>query len=208
MQRLKIEDLYRIKEETLRGSVLDEKKKSTRITVHMGTCGISSGADKVYKSLQEEIRENERKDIVLTTSGCAGLCNREPLMTIEKIGQEAVRYAELTPERAVAIFKGHVLKGEINPEWVYARGWEQKKMDFEDLSSSHVQETTHIRDIPFFGKQELRVMRNRGLIQAEKIEEYIATDGYFAANKALCQSLKRSKYQASGVGEAQDSQQA
>ena len=43
----------------------------------------------------------------------------------------------------------------------------------------------HIRQLPFFGRQELRVMRNRGLIRAEKIDEAIARDGYFGAAKAL-----------------------
>ena len=187
MPRLKIEDLYRIKGETLRSSILKADEKSVRITVHMGTCGISSGADKVYQALQEEIQGHQRNDIILTTSGCAGLCNREPLMTIEKLGQEAVRYAELTPERARDIFKGHVLQDEVNPAWVYARGWEQKEMDYEGPASPAVQELGHIREIPFYGLQLPIVMKNRGLIRAENIDEYLAQDGYFAAAKALYQ---------------------
>lgn len=187
MQRLRIEDLYRIKGEILRASVLKTNESSVRITVHMGTCGISSGADKIYQTLQEEIQKYRRKDIILKTSGCAGLCNREPLMTIEKAGQEPVRYAELTSERTRAIFQGHVLKGEINPGWVYARGWEQKEMDFEGPSSTQIQETAHIRDIPFYGMQLPIVMKNRGLIRAENIDEYLGRDGYFAAAKALYQ---------------------
>ena len=46
----------------------------TRITVHMGTCGISSGADKVLKRLNEEIAATASKAIAITTSGCAGIC--------------------------------------------------------------------------------------------------------------------------------------
>ena len=123
----------------------------------------------------------------MTTSGCAGICNREPLVTIEKVGEEPVRYAEVDEEIARRIFREHVLGGKIHPELVFARGWEQKEMDFEGPSSPVAGETHHIREIPFFGMQEPVVMRNRGLIQAEKIEEYIARDGYFAAAKALYQ---------------------
>jgi len=187
MPQLKIEDLYRIKGEVLRSSVLEPGKASVRITVHMGTCGISSGADKLLKILNEELESSGRKDIVITTSGCAGICNREPLITIERVGEEPIKYAQVSEEKARQIFQGHVLGGEINPEWVFARGWEQAEMDFEGPSFPVTERTSHIREIPFFGMQNLRVMRNRGLIQAEKIDEYIGRDGYFGAAKALYQ---------------------
>jgi len=187
MPKLKVEDLYRIKGEVLRSSVLETGKNNVRITVHMGTCGISSGADKVFQALNEERDACGRKDIIVTTSGCAGICNREPLITIEKAGEEPVRYAEVDQEKMRQIFQGHVLKGEINPEWVYARGWEQKEMEFDGPPAPVMDHTSHIRQIPFFGMQEPVVMRNRGLIQAERIEEYIGRDGYFGAAKALFQ---------------------
>ena len=76
MPQMKIEDLYRIKGEALRSAVLEFGKNSVRITVHMGTCGISSGADKVLNILREELESSGRKDIFVTTSGCAGICNR------------------------------------------------------------------------------------------------------------------------------------
>ena len=83
MSPLSIEDLNRIKEEVLQSWQLDTRRQRVRITVHMGTCGISSGADKVLNVLQKEIEACKRNDIVITTSGCAGICNREPLVTIE-----------------------------------------------------------------------------------------------------------------------------
>jgi NADH-quinone oxidoreductase subunit F len=60
-------------------------------------------------------------------------------------------------------------------------------MEFEGPPSPKIAKTPHTRDIPFFGMQHPVVMKNRGLIQAERIEEYIARDGYFAAAKALYQ---------------------
>ena len=185
MPRLKIEDLYRIKGEILRSSLLKSGKTTARVTVHMGTCGISSGADTILAVLKEEVESSGRKDIVITTSGCAGICNREPLITVEIAGQEPIKYAEVSDHKACRIFQSHVLGGQVVSEWVFAWGWEQKENEADDTLSPPDEEVVSIRQLPFFKMQELRVMRNRGLIQAEKIEEYIARDGYFAAAKAL-----------------------
>ncbi|RPJ20468.1 MAG: NADH-quinone oxidoreductase subunit F, partial [Desulfobacteraceae bacterium] len=153
----------------------------------MGTCGISSGANDILQVLKEELKSSKRKDIFVTTSGCAGICNREPLITVERVGEEPVKYADVTKEKAREIFQKHVLKGEGLPQWVFSRGWEQKEMEFEGPPSPKIAKTPHTRDIPFFGMQNPVVMKNRGLIQAERIEEYIARDGYFAAAKVLYQ---------------------
>jgi len=187
MPKLKIEDLYKIKGEILRSLVLDSEKNCARITVHMGTCGISSGADKVLAALQDELASSGRHDILITTSGCAGICNREPLITIERVGEEPVKYAAVNEQNARQIFRDHVVEGRINPDWVFARGCEQKEEDFEGPPNTATQETPHIRELMFFGMQEPVVMKNRGLIQAERIDEYIGRDGYFAAAKALYQ---------------------
>jgi len=187
MSQLNIEDLNRIKAEVLQSWQLDTRRQKVRITVHMGTCGISSGADKVLNVLQEEIKACKGNGIAITTSGCAGICNREPLVTIEIAGQEPVKYCEVDGEKARRIFEQHVIDGQPVAEWVFARGWEQTEKDFEGPSSPITDVSRHVRDIPFFGLQKPWVMRNRGLIQADKIEEYIARDGYAAAAKALFQ---------------------
>jgi NADH:ubiquinone oxidoreductase subunit F (NADH-binding)/(2Fe-2S) ferredoxin len=187
MSQLNVEDLNRIKAEVLQSWQLDARRQKVRITVHMGTCGISSGADKVFNTLQEQIEACKGKGIAITTSGCAGICNREPLVTIEIAEQEPVKYGEVDVEKARRIFEQHVIGGEPVAEWVFARGWEQPEKDFAGSSSPIADVSRHVRDIPFFGLQKPWVMRNRGLIQADRIEEYIARDGYAAAAKALFQ---------------------
>ncbi|KAF0122053.1 MAG: NADH-quinone oxidoreductase subunit F [bacterium] len=187
MQRLKIEDLYKIKGAVLRLWTLDPAGYTCRITVHMGTCGISSGAENVLNVFKEELRLSGRTDIIITTSGCAGICNREPLITVESVGEESIKYADMDEEKARQIFQKHVLGGQVILEWAFSRGWEQKERAFEGRPSPETEAIPSIQQIPFFGLQELRVMRNRGLIQAERIEEYIAMDGYLAAARALYQ---------------------
>ena len=135
MPRLKIEDLYRIKGEILRSSLLKSGKTTVRVTVHMGTCGISSGADKILEILNKEVESSGRKDIEITTSGCAGICNREPLITVETAGQEPIKYAQVDAHKARQIFHAHVLASQVVSEWVFARGWEQKEKNVDDTVS-------------------------------------------------------------------------
>jgi NADH-quinone oxidoreductase subunit F/NADP-reducing hydrogenase subunit HndC len=187
MPRLSIDDLYRIKGEVLRETMLDGAAKKARVTVHMGTCGISSGAEKVLNAFRGAVSESGRADISITTSGCAGICNREPLVTVERFGEEAVKYADLNEKKAIEILNKHAIGGEIVSAWAIARGWEQEERAFEGRAAPGSESVRPIRSDPFFGRQALRVMRNRGLIQAESIDEYIGRDGYFGAAKALFQ---------------------
>ncbi len=187
MRRWNVEDLYRIKGQTVRGQILDSEGIQARLTVHMGTCGISSGADKVYSALQEELAASKRQDIVLATSGCAGICNREPLVTVEKAGQEAVKYADVDVDTALRIFREHVLEDRLPGDLALVRGWEQPERAFDGVVPETLTNVASIKELPFFNHQELRVMRNRGLISADSMEEYIGVDGYFGAAKALFQ---------------------
>ena len=189
--KIRVDDLYRIKGESLRSKALEQGRYLARVTVHMGTCGISSGADKVYQTIKEKIETSGREDCLLTTSGCAGICNREPLITIERLGEEAVKYADVTPERAERIFDEHLVGGKAISEWAIGRGWEQPEAAFDGVPASGTAEVPSIRDLPFFSRQHLVVMRNRGRINADNLDEYIAADGYMAAAKALFQMTPR-----------------
>ncbi len=83
MPRIRIEDLDRIREEIRKATVLREGAGRATVTVHMGTCGISAGARQIMTTLLAEIEKKNIKDIILTTSGCAGLCSKEPMATVE-----------------------------------------------------------------------------------------------------------------------------
>ena len=93
----------------------------------MGTCGIASGAKEVMDSLMNEIEEAGVSDVIVTTSGCMGLCSREPLVTVEIIGQEPIKYEYVNPNKMRQIFKRHILEGEIQTPFVLARGAEVLK---------------------------------------------------------------------------------
>ena len=125
MPRIKIEDLDRISEEIRRTTLLREGTSRAKITVHMGTCGIAAGAREIMNTLLAEIEQKNIKDVILTTSGCAGLCSREPMATVEIKGEAPVKYIELTPEKIRHIFSEHVLGGKMVKDYALAIGGER-----------------------------------------------------------------------------------
>ncbi len=124
MPKLTNEDLKRIKEEVRSTTVLREGGFRAKVNIHMGTCGIAAGARKLMTVVLQEIEEKKLKDVMVTTSGCAGLCSREPMATVEILGKPPVKYCDLNEERMKEIFAHHVLNGEIVEAYALARGSE------------------------------------------------------------------------------------
>jgi NADP-reducing hydrogenase subunit HndB len=124
MPRLSIEDLKRIREDAKQTLTLRSGKARAKVTVHMGTCGISAGARDVMGALLKEIENLKIDDVIVTTSGCAGLCSREPMATVELAGQPPVKYVDLKPDRIVRVLKEHVLGGKIVTDFALASGCE------------------------------------------------------------------------------------
>lgn len=125
MSKIKPEDLERIRERMARTMSLRDGDARVKITVHMGTCGIAAGARKIMSALLELVEEKDSKDIVLTTSGCAGLCSREPMMTVELKGEAPIKYVDLNEEKTRKIFSEHVLSGVVVEEYALAIGSER-----------------------------------------------------------------------------------
>ena len=125
MPKLKPEDLDKIAEKVKRTTLLREGEGRMRVMVHMGTCGIAAGARAVMKTLLDEIEANDVKDVLVTTSSCAGLCSREPMMTVEVPDQPPVKYVDLTADKAKEIFSKHIMGGEVVTEFALARGSER-----------------------------------------------------------------------------------
>ncbi|MEJ2183727.1 MAG: (2Fe-2S) ferredoxin domain-containing protein [Nitrospirota bacterium] len=124
MPKLTIEDLKKIKEQHKSEFTLREGGYRAKVTVHMGTCGIAAGARDVMTALTEALAESGVTDVIVTNSGCAGLCSKEPMVTVEVLGQAPVKYVELTPEKTKRVFKEHVLGGNVVEEYAFVVGSE------------------------------------------------------------------------------------
>jgi NADP-reducing hydrogenase subunit HndB len=123
--KLKPGDLDKIRERMAKTMSLRDGDANAKITVHMGTCGIAAGARKIMSMLLGLQDETERKDIVVTTSGCAGLCSREPMMTVELRGEAPVKYVDLDEKKTKKIFQEHVLSGNVVQDFALAVGSER-----------------------------------------------------------------------------------
>lgn len=124
MAKMSLEDLKKIKESVQASVTLREGGYRAKVNVHMGTCGIAAGARGIMSAVLDEIAQRDIKDVVVTTSGCAGLCSREPMITVERIGEAPVKYGDLTPEKMREIFVEHVLGGKVVEKYALAVGSE------------------------------------------------------------------------------------
>ncbi len=124
MGKLRPEDIDGIAERMRRAMSLREGAGRAKLTVHMGTCGIAAGARKIMTTILGCVDEYGGEDVIVTTSGCAGLCSREPMLTVELAGEAPVKYGDVTEDKAKEIFAEHVVNGRIVTDYALAMGSE------------------------------------------------------------------------------------
>lgn len=125
MAKLKPEDLDKIAQRTKKRVNLRDGAGKAKVIVHMGTCGIAAGAEAVMTALVAEVEKRALDGVLLSISSCAGLCSKEPMVTVELNGQPPVKYVDLTAEKAVEVLEKHVLAGQIVTEYALAAGTER-----------------------------------------------------------------------------------
>jgi NADH-quinone oxidoreductase subunit F len=151
------------------------------IFVGTGTCGIAAGARETMHAIQQEL--TRRKLAVSVASvGCIGMCAKEPLVDIQLNGGSHVFYANIQPDMVPRLIEEHVVNSRPVREWAICRMAEAEPPADEPQA---IQNVPQFRDLPFTGKQIRIVLSNCGIIDPEKIEEYIARDGYRALARAL-----------------------
>jgi NADP-reducing hydrogenase subunit HndB len=128
MGKMTIDDLAKIREAARYKIALRQGAGRVRINVHMGTCGIAAGAREILTAVMKEIETRNLHDVIVTNSGCAGLCSQEPMMTIEVLGEPApVKYVFMTASKVREIIDAHVLKGQAVKEYALALGSEKTR---------------------------------------------------------------------------------
>jgi NADH-quinone oxidoreductase subunit F len=132
------------------------------VRVGMASCGIASGARRVFEALKDRIF-NERLPVTLKQTGCLGMCYNEPLIELVSPSGEHSLYTHVTPDKIQRIVSRHILANEPVHEWMCSQNeWDN-----------------------FMSKQKRIVLQNCGVIDPENIQDYIAADGYAALKKAL-----------------------
>lgn len=115
-----LEDLERLRERAREATRIRENAAATRIVVGMGTCGIAAGAREVMTTILAEVAKRGLADVIVTQTGCVGLCDQEPLVDVQLPGQPRVTYGRVDAARARDIVARHVVNGQVIGEWVIA----------------------------------------------------------------------------------------
>ncbi|ANQ54095.1 NADH dehydrogenase [Thermosipho affectus] len=119
-----LEELMKIKEDTLKKVKMREEGKRGKITVAMGTCGIAAGAKDTLNAIVETLNELNIDDISVVQSGCMGLCEVEPTIKVEINGEVPITYGHVNPENARRIIKSHIVAGELVGDLIVKKGEE------------------------------------------------------------------------------------
>jgi NADH-quinone oxidoreductase subunit F len=190
MAKLTIEELRKKRDAARAELSLEQGPFTGRILVHMGTCGVAAGAQNVLAALRDELTKRGITNIKVVTTGCAGSCSREPMMTVEMRHSPPVKYGDLSPEKVRRIVAEQVTAGNVVAEYAICGGSEtargESAIERLPLAPSEIpRQIPLVSDLAFFSKQALVVLRNKAIIDPEKIEDYIAMDGYVALEKVL-----------------------
>ncbi len=148
------------------------KHHRTHVLVCAGTGCVSCGSFGIKDALEQEIRKRKLEDEVLVVAtGCNGFCEKGPIVMVHPDG---IFYQQIKPEDVPVLVEEHFLKGRPVKRLMY-------------VPPEETEPVPKMKDIEFFKHQRLIVLRNRGRIDPEKVEEYIAFDGYEAMAKALAE---------------------
>ena len=112
-----LEELKKIREESLEKVTLRKDRKGTRIVVGMATCGISAGARPVLMALLEEAGNRKLEDVTVTQTGCIGICRLEPIFEVYKPGEGKVTYVNMNAEKAKRVIAEHIVNGNVVSEY-------------------------------------------------------------------------------------------
>ncbi len=118
MSPITADELRKIKNKIQNENAVRYGAGRAKVTVHMGTCGIVSGARDVLESLLVDIAQHKASDVIVTVDDCVGLCDKEPLVTIQKPGHEPIKYENMNPDKMRHVFKKHIMGIETDESGV------------------------------------------------------------------------------------------
>ncbi|HHY90323.1 MAG TPA: NADH-quinone oxidoreductase subunit F, partial [Clostridiales bacterium] len=133
-----------------------------KIIVGKGSCGIAAGANKVSEAIEKIIQEKHLNNIEVDLAGCIGMCYLEPIIDVITDDGQKTTYVKVTPEIVPEIIESHLEKKEAAAAYQISE-----------------------QDAAILEKQKRIALRNCGIINPERIEEYIAKGGYEGLRKCL-----------------------
>jgi NADH:ubiquinone oxidoreductase subunit F (NADH-binding)/(2Fe-2S) ferredoxin/NAD-dependent dihydropyrimidine dehydrogenase PreA subunit len=167
MVKLSVDGLKKIQEKAAREL---HKEGRTDLLICGGTGCHATGSIKVIDVARNEVKARGLEDTVkVVETGCNGFCALGPIMVVQP---EGIFYEKIKPEDVPELIESQVVKKTPLERLIYKDPISKKRIPRQD-------------DIPFFHNQLPRALRNKGIINPESIEDYIARDGYKGLAKAL-----------------------
>ena len=108
-----LDDLKKVREEALQKKKIQTESGKAHVIVGMGTCGIAAGARDAMKAILDTIEKENIQDVVITQTGCIGMCEKEPIVQVEIGDQPKVTYGKVSADVARSIMKEHVVGGKV-----------------------------------------------------------------------------------------------
>ncbi|MCK5197453.1 MAG: hypothetical protein KAR21_03840, partial [Spirochaetales bacterium] len=143
---------------------------STRIIIGVGTCGVAAGARETEKAFKDELTVQNLAGTVISETSCMGLCYAEPTVEVIVPGMPSVIYGNVDEATAREIVKKHIQERMLIDDHIFDKP-AADMLNMSESGSSY--------------KQYRIVLRNCGIIDPEKIDEYIVRDGYEALERAI-----------------------
>ncbi|MDD5307631.1 MAG: NADH-ubiquinone oxidoreductase-F iron-sulfur binding region domain-containing protein [Deltaproteobacteria bacterium] len=140
------------------------------LMVCTGTGCVSAKAFSIRDELARELKARGlERDFLVISTGCNGFCAMGPIMVVQP---EGIFYEKLKAKDLARIVDEHLTGGRPVESLMH-----------KDLASGRA--TPRMKDIPFFAKQELIALRNKGIVDPESVDSYLARGGYEALAQAL-----------------------
>jgi len=142
--------------------------KDPIIYVGMGSCGIASGADKIWDTVQKTVKEKKINANVIKV-GCIGPCYLEPIIDIKKFENPRISYNNANDYLVERLFSEYLMGDDPLDKSALGHFAETKEL-YNEIPS--------FWEHPMLKGQERVVLRNCGIIDPEKISHYIASGGF------------------------------
>jgi NADP-reducing hydrogenase subunit HndB len=115
-----LEELKKIREQVRKDLELRSGEHRGKVVICMGTCGIAAGARETMSAIMEALDAAKVTDIAVTAAGCAGFCEKEPLIEVQIQDQKPVRYGNVDAAAAKRIVSEHIVGGKPVAELIFA----------------------------------------------------------------------------------------
>lgn len=113
-----LEELRAIREKMQKQiDIRENSADDIRVVVGMATCGIAAGARPVLTAMVDEVAKRHLENVVVTQTGCIGICQYEPVVEVVTPDGEKTTYVKMTPEKALRVVNDHLVNGNVVTEY-------------------------------------------------------------------------------------------